>query len=118
MKQFYRLTQSSEILRVRRLGKSNAHPLVVLSALKKEGQQHCRITVVAGKGVGGAVQRNRAKRRIRAVMQALYPFCRSEFDVVIVARKNVVDASFEQLTLALKEACQKTGLVQREDVRV
>lgn len=98
----FRLTQSSEIMRVRRLGKSSAHPLVVLVALPKPQQTNCRVTVIAGKGVGGAVQRNRAKRRIRAALQELSSQVQSGYDVVVIARKPVLEADYSSLQFALK----------------
>lgn len=99
----FRLTQSSEIMRVRRLGKSSAHPLVVLVALPHSEQAFSRVAVVAGKGVGGAVQRNRAKRRIRAALQELSDLMHPGFDVVVVARKPVVEADYSALQAALKQ---------------
>ena len=54
-----------------------------------------RVAVVAGRGVGGAVQRNRAKRRLRAVL-------RSEgllqgVDLVVVAKPSAASVAFMAL---------------------
>lgn len=117
MKDYYRLTQSSEIMRVRRLGKSNAHPLLVLVVLATESNKPSRITVIAGKAVGGAVQRNRVKRRFRAAIQAMYLKYQPGFDVVVIARRNAIDASYQQIVSALEDLSIKSRLVKREDVR-
>ena len=117
MKQYSRLTQSNDIVRVRRLGKSNAHPLFVLIILRNESTKFNRIAVVAGKAVGGAVQRNKAKRKLKAALQQVYPNFSPGFDIILVARKKILDVSFQELLTALVVVSRKTGLVQREDVR-
>ena len=70
MKRRFRLTRSTDFKRVRRSGKSYAHPLVVLYALKSD-QAGVRVGVSAGLAVGNAVKRNRAKRLLRAAMNEL-----------------------------------------------
>ncbi len=68
--------------------------------------------VIAGHRVGGAVQRNRAKRRIRAVMHALFPGLKPGYDVVLVARQPLVNAPFEDVQRTI------AGLVKRADLFV
>jgi hypothetical protein len=58
VKRRFRLTRSTDFKRVRRIGRSYAHPLVVLIVASNEIQQ-ARIGIVAGKTVGMAVERNR-----------------------------------------------------------
>ena len=58
-----------------------------------------RYTVVAGKAVGNAVQRNRAKRRLRGVLQTM-PL-RAGTDYVVVARAKGVSAPAPALRAAL-----------------
>ena len=62
-----RLRSAVEIERVRREGRSYAHPLVVLIAAPAlpEHAAGSRAAVVAGRRIGGAGIRNRAKRRRR-----------------------------------------------------
>ncbi|MDQ3452655.1 MAG: ribonuclease P protein component [Actinomycetota bacterium] len=64
-----------------------------------------RVAVVAGRRVGGAVQRNRAKRRLRAAL-ASGPLP-GGLDVVVVARHSVLGADFRSLQAEL------AGLVER-----
>lgn len=54
-----------------------------------------RAAVVAGRRVGGAVQRNRAKRRLRAVLRA--EGVPDGFDFVVVARSGAVVAPYPLL---------------------
>ena len=60
---------------------------------------HARVAVVAGRAVGNAVRRNRAKRRLRAAArQARLPVV----DLVIDARRAAVDAPFDRLSRDLE----------------
>jgi ribonuclease P protein component len=60
------------------------------------------VGVVAGKRVGNAVKRNRAKRRLRAAIHAAN--LRQNTAYVVVASSDVLDASFVELTKWLNKA--------------
>lgn len=55
-----------------------------------------RWTAVAGRKVGGAVDRNRAKRRLRSIVLASPP--PAGRDVVVIARRAALSRPFAQLT--------------------
>lgn len=63
--------------------------------LHDRGTGDPRLAVVAGKRVGTAVERNRAKRRLRAAA-ATAPAPRGR-DAVVIARPSVVHAPFEEV---------------------
>jgi len=81
MKRKFRLTRSTDFKRVRRFGKSYAHPLVVLISQPNE-LNISRFGISAGRSVGNAVHRNRAKRQIRESLRPLLPSIKSGWDVV------------------------------------
>jgi ribonuclease P protein component len=59
-----------------------------------DDEGRARVAVVAGKAVGNAVRRNRAKRRLRAAArQARLP----AVDLVVDARRAAIDAPFDTL---------------------
>ena len=64
------------------------------------------VGVVAGKRVGNAVKRNRAKRRLRAAIHAAN--LRRNTAYVVVASSGVLDASFVELTNWLDKAVVDT----------
>jgi ribonuclease P protein component len=66
-----------------------------------------RIGVVAGKAVGGAVERNRAKRRLRAALRRVGRV--PDADAVVIASPRVNAASFAELVGWLDEAFGRTG---------
>lgn len=111
MKRKFRLTSSTDFQRVRRLGKSYAHPLIVLIALPSETDT-IRIGVAAGRAVGNAVQRNRAKRRLRAAIQPWLESLPSGWDIVLIARQPVLEAPYDQVCFALHSLLRRARLVQ------
>ena len=64
-----------------------------------------RAGFTASKKVGGAVQRNLAKRRMRALMRDIIaPEARQHYDYVIVARVQIVTRAYTLLEKDIKEA--------------
>ena len=114
MERNFRLTGSMDFKRVRTSGKSYAHPLVVLVALPStEGR--LRVGVTAGRSVGGAVQRNRAKRLLREAMRSLLPTIRADRDVILIARQPLLDATYEQALAALEGLARRASLFNSSD---
>ncbi len=110
MKRRFRLTRSTDFKRVRRIGKSYAHPLVVFMVASNEIQQ-ARIGVVAGRAVGTAVQRNRAKRRLRACLEKWLPCLSGGWDMVFLARKPMDQAGFVEICDAVQLLLKRAGLL-------
>lgn len=63
-----------------------------------------RVAFVAGKSVGSAVLRNRAKRRLREAMDGLE--LEQGHDYVVVASRGVADATFAELVDRLRRAVE------------
>jgi ribonuclease P protein component len=105
----FRLTRSDDFKRVRQSGKSYAHPLVVL-VVQSNQAKNLRVGVTAGKTIGTAVQRNRAKRLLREAMRTLLPNIASGTDLILVARAKLVTASLTDVTSALTNLFQRANL--------
>ncbi|MBN1149432.1 MAG: ribonuclease P protein component [Anaerolineales bacterium] len=114
MKRRFRLTKSTNFQRVRRLGKSYAHPLVVLLALPNQAERS-RFGVAAGRALGGAVQRNRAKRLIRAALQPCLAAVPAGWDIVLIARRPLAEASFQQTRAAIVSLLRRAELLREID---
>jgi ribonuclease P protein component len=110
----FRLTRSDDFKRVRRTGKSYAHPLVVLITQACEGPR-LRVGVAAGQTVGNAVRRNRAKRLLREAMRPLLPVLVPGWDVVLIARPGMLGASLEDTRRALAELLRRASLIPKND---
>ena len=110
MQRKFRLTRSEDFKRVRRSGKSYAHPLVVLIVQAHE-QPRVKVGVAAGRTVGTAVHRNRAKRLLREAMRTLIPDIASNLDLVLIARPALVSATLEDARHALLNLLQRAKLL-------
>ena len=65
--------------------------------------------LVAGKKIGGAVQRNRARRVLRAAIREVAPRGVEGHDVVLVAREAIRDARTQDLITEMTELLQRGG---------
>jgi ribonuclease P protein component len=110
VKRRFRLTRSTDFKRVRRIGKSYAHPLVVFIKARNDLEQ-VRIGVVAGKSVGTAVTRNLAKRRLRACLEPLLPCLANGWDLVFLARKPMDQAGYTEICAAVQQLLVRAGLM-------
>ena len=110
MKRRFRLTKSNDIKRVRRLGKSYAHPLIVLIAHRNH-RLTSRIAITAGRSVGNAVKRNRAKRWIREAVRPLIPIIEPGWDIIIVARRPITNANFQKCQSAILNLLHRAQLL-------
>ena len=114
MQRKFRLTRSTDFKRVRRSGKSYAHPLVVL-IVQPNDQPKIRVGVAAGKTVGSAVHRNRAKRLLRAAIQSLLPELAPGSDILLIARQSLPESTLEQTRAALQSLLRRANLLTSPD---
>jgi ribonuclease P protein component len=110
----FRLTRSDDFKRVRRNGKSYAHPLVVLIAQASDLRK-LRVGVAAGQTVGNAVHRNRVKRLLREAMRPLLPLLPSGWDLVLIGRPAMLETSLEDTRRALNGLLLRAGLIPEND---
>jgi len=115
VKRKFRLTRSIDFQRVRRLGKSYAHPLVVLIVLPNESDR-LRCGIVASRSIGNAVNRNRVKRQIRAALHPLLDSIQPGWDMMILARRPIVGATTSQIHDAVTGLLRRSRLLQEINV--
>ncbi len=110
MQRKFRLTRSEDFKRVRRSGKSYAHPLVVL-IVQTHDQPRLKVGVTAGRTVGTAVYRNRAKRLLREAMRPLIPNIALGLDLILIARPGLVSATLAETRQALLNLLQRARIL-------
>lgn len=115
MNRRFRLTRSADFKRVRRLGRSFAHPLIVL-IVHPNDLDHPRIAVAASRHVGKAVKRNRAKRLIKASVQPLLPLISPGWDILFIARLPMSHATFQETDQAILSLLKKAQLIANHHV--
>ena len=104
-----RLRRRADVDEVFKRGRSCATAFAVLRYVGTSGPT--RVAVAVGKRLGGAVRRNRLRRRWREVVR-LGPPLRQGFDVVLVARVAGERASPDQLRTAWAQALARAGLAR------
>ena len=95
---------------MRRFGKAIAHPFLVLLYLPNESEQ-LRFGFAAGKSVGNAVARNRAKRLLRAAIFPLIPQIQTGYDFVLIARTPILKTNSTKLEHNLARLLDRADLL-------
>ena len=67
--------------------------------------------VTAGRQLGTAVRRNRAKRRLRAALDALRPNVLPGWDAVWIARTGAATATWPEVVRAVATLGRRAGLL-------
>jgi ribonuclease P protein component len=108
-----RLKRRREFLSVAARGSRAARPSLLLQALPGTGAP-LRVGFTATKKLGDAVTRNRAKRRLRAAIEAsLAGTPPAGWDIVLIARDGAVHKPWPALLADLGGALRQAGVVPR-----
>lgn len=106
-----RLRRSEDFRQALRRGRRARHPLLHLVARRTQHPVP-RVGLAVGKRVGGAVTRNRIKRRLRMIVQDL-PW-RTSADIVLLVQPAAASASYHDLYAATGECARRLDLLMDE----
>ena len=102
------LKNRADFLRVRKGRRHGLLGLAVEACLSPDGAASsatARVGFTATRQLGGAVERNRAKRRLRALAQQVLTLCgRARHDYVLIARAGTLSRRFSELENDLSAA--------------
>jgi len=105
------LRRTSDFDRVFREGKRHRGRAVALLCLPRT-EGGLRAAFVAGKAVGGAVQRNRQRRRLREACRALWTeIAERPADIVFLAQPPAADTDFAGLRAEMEALLRRAGVL-------
>lgn len=91
-------------------GTFRPHPLLPARFLRTDLGE-TRFGLSTGRKLGGAVVRNRVRRRLREALRIVSPSLRPGWDVLIIARPALVEADHETLVGALHQILRRGGVL-------
>lgn len=108
----HRLRAAKDFERARQQGRSWGSALLVLHAVHRpEETTRCGFSI--SRRVGGAVVRNRVRRRLREIVRRRIGVLPAGWLLVITARPPAAEAPTAELTLAVDGLLQRAGLRPR-----
>ena len=90
-------------------GTVRSHPLLVVR-IRRTGLEETRFGMSTGRKLGGAVVRNRIRRRLREALRVMAPSFQPGWDVLIIARQPAIAADYQALTEALHNLLRRGGV--------
>ena len=109
MERKYRLRLSVDFQRTRREGKAWTDHLMVLCALPND-LTYSRFGFAASKRIGKAVDRNRARRRMREAVRLCRGTLAEGWDMVFVARPPIALATYAEIVRAIEKLLSQANL--------
>ena len=111
-----KLTRRPEFLHVAGKGRRWVGPGLVLQALRRFDsaipETAIRFGLTASRKVGGAVQRNRARRLMKEVYRLHQHQIREGFDIVVVGRGPLADADYKKAAKEMLYLFKKCKLLK------
>ena len=104
------LRKQGDFSRVYNKGKSRGGRYTV-TLYRKNGLKYTRTAFVASKKVGNSVERNRARRLMRAAYRAIEPTVRKGYDIVFVARVTIKECKEPEVERQLKKSLESAGIL-------
>ena len=108
------LKQNHIFRRLYAKGESAVGRFVVVYA-RRNGTDRNRLGITTGLKLGHAVDRNRARRRIRETYRLNEGCLKQGYDIVIVARTAAIEGDFVAMQQSFLHQCKKLRLLQEEE---
>ena len=103
------LRRKADFAALGRQGIARSNPLLVVRALRTDGPE-TRLGLSTPRSMGGAVERNRVRRRLRQLMRARRTDLGAGWDLLLIARPEAGRATYAELEKAL------ASLLRRLDI--
>ena len=103
------LRRKADFAAISRAGTARSDRLLVLRALRTDGPV-TRIGFSTPRRLGGSVERNRVRRRLRELMRERYEEIATGWDVLLIARPEAASASYAELRQALTSLLERSRI--------
>jgi len=104
------LSSPRDFATIQERGTSRSHPLLVARFLRNE-RGETRFGLATGRRLGGAVVRNRVRRRLREALRSMAASIEPGWDVLIVARPDLVSSDYKAIVEALERLLGRAGIL-------
>src|SRR5205814_4478039 len=104
------LSRPQDFAAIQSNGTVRSHPLLTARFLRTD-LETTRFGLATGRKLGGAVVRNRVRRRLREGLRAMAPSFQPGWDVLIIARPAIVETDYRSLVETLRRILQRGGVV-------
>ncbi|MFL5777979.1 MAG: ribonuclease P protein component [Chloroflexota bacterium] len=105
------LSRPQEFAAFQGTGTTSSHQLLSARFLRND-LETTRFGLSTGRKLGGAVIRNRARRRLREALRVMAPSFQPGWDVLIIARPAIVAADHDALVGALLLTLTRGGVLE------
>lgn len=113
MKKTVTIKSNCDFRRIYGKGKVFQAPALVSYVLKNRAGI-CRIGITTSKKIGNAVERNRARRVIRAAYQSMEHQVNGNYDIIFVARSKTKYIKSTSLEMIMKSQLKQAGVIDEE----
>jgi ribonuclease P protein component len=104
------LSRPQDFAAIQGSGTTKAHSLFTARFLRTD-LPTTRFGLSTGRRLGGAVDRNRVRRRLREALRVMAPSFQPGWDVLIIARPAIVEADHDTLVGALHRTLSRGGVL-------
>jgi len=111
MQKRLRLRSKTDFANVFKHGKAAANHQFVVYVKKSEAESF-RFGVSVSRKIGGAVVRNRIRRRVKEIVRRMEPEMRKQVDIVCIVRKAALELDHEGLQRSLRHVFRRAGLLE------
>ena len=92
---------------------SGEHMVLYVASSKTK---NIKVGLAVTKKVGHAVVRNKVRRRLREIIKTQVPNLKQNNNIIVVARDNITEASFEKLSNEFLKLIKKANLINEESI--
>jgi ribonuclease P protein component len=104
------LSRPQDFAAIQEAGTTRSHALLAARLLRTD-LETTRFGLATGRALGGAVVRNRVRRRLREALRVMAPSFQPGWDVLIIARPAIVKADHDALVGALRRTLARGGVL-------